>query len=310
MKKLYLYITILLLASCASVKYVTHSKADELIESLKDLPEYSGSPSVFWDYIVSTNPTYNNYLQDTRTFTEKTRIKFKEKVMTLNSRELYKQDDDEVKMLEALVGIPHSNYINRIVIERSDYSNAYVAPDGVIFISTALLDAGYDSILGVIAHEIAHYVLRHSEVNYVMAERAKRNARTKANIVGTIAYAGAVAGAIAAADAGIRPDAAGKHPSDHLEQIAANITHASQDSFYNNALQINRSYSRDQEIEADIVACKFLQWVGEPVEQYINILKDMHLQDGPMEATMYDTHPLMSIRIKTLQQFFGKKGEP
>ena len=59
-------------------------------------------------------------------------------------------------------------------------------------------------------------------------------------------------------------------------------------------------YSREQEIEADIIACLFLKWLGNSPIDYIDFMETL---PGDI-SDKYDTHPSMVFRVNTLRKIF------
>ena len=301
MKQTLILLVVVIATSCTTVQYVTHSKTDVLAESFSGMPSYSTDHSVFWEYIVETNPTYRDYQQDNGKLTKKSRAEFQEKTrfskLKLGSGEVELPEG----FLESFVGTPYTDYISAIVIQGDAYDQAYVTPDGVVRIAANLLEDYPEGSLGIVAHEIAHYVLKHSEVNYIVKKKAERRARNQTNVAGVLAAIGATAGTIGMYEAGveIRQD----EPS--LSDVATKIALASKEAFYNTAEKVNLSYSRDQELEADMVACMFMKWIGMDVSAYIHALEDIHLKRNyDYEPSMYDTHPLYKLRIDMMEKYF------
>lgn len=304
-RNLYLFLVVVVSVSCSPVKYVTQNRVDVLVQTFRDMPEYTNNHKVFWDYVSENNPEYNQYLADTRKSTIKIRKQFEqEKLERLDARRAltnYTMSDLEQQVIELMAGDPYEDNIGKLIIEESDYPFAYVDPYGYIVLSSKLVVDQPDGVSGILAHEMAHYVLRHSEVNYVVEKQAERKARNKTNLVAALSMAGAVAAGVATMDTYDNDPAT----FDLLGQLALDVTYASQDAFYDNAMKINLSYSRDQEIESDIIACLFLMWAGEKVSGYINTLEYLLQYSNPnQQASWYDTHPLLELRINSLREMF------
>lgn len=307
-RKLYLLLLIILGVSCSPVKYVTQNRVEVLVQTFRNMPKYTDNHKVFWDYVSENNPEYNQYLADTRKSTEKIRKQFaQEKQDRLDARRTlanYDMTDSEKNVLEMIAGSPYQEHIEKLIIEDSNIPYAYVDAYGYIVLSSKLVVDQPDGVVGILAHEMAHYVLRHTEVNYVVEKHAERKARNKTNLVAALAAVSATAAGIATMDA--VPVKQGEPSTfDYLGQIATDIALASQEALYDNAMKINLSYSRDQELESDIIACLYLMWIGEKVSTYTNSLEYMlEYSDINRQASMYDTHPLLELRINSLKQMF------
>lgn len=71
-----------------------------------------------------------------------------------------------------------------------------------------------------------------------------------------------------------------------------------------NALKYRYKYSREQEVEADIIAYRFLEYMGLGGENYINALRAIGYEN---DAYYDDTssHPTTEFRVKLLE-YLGK----
>ena len=98
------------------------------------------------------------------------------------------------------------------------------------------------------------------------------------------------------------------HPS-HSVQTPADLTISS-------ALIVNHEidkyglvkrfeYSREQEVEADLTALMFLEWLERDPTSYIELMRKMPQGDGDDDSEEYRTHPTMDFRIKSMKDFIG-----
>lgn len=182
----------------------------------------------------------------------------------------------------------HSN--TKLYIIDSPDINACSTPDMRIFLFTGLFMDGmtYPQILGICAHEFAHCLLQHAKINtYETIKKEKTN-----NIIAGVSAAVQAGSAMYSATNGVKSD---------WDAINQNIS----EMFDAAALQAQKfryKYSRKQEIEADIIACKFLEYMGYGGEKYIETLRIIE-NVMPQYSSGLDesTHPTTSFRVGLLE---------
>ena len=177
--------------------------------------------------------------------------------------------------------------------------NAFACPNGEMYITTGAMmsdEISLEGMIGICAHEAAHFFLQHSLANaYALRNKEKKNMI----IAGVVSAVDAAANAYAQANGAV-----GNESWDNVnERIENNIIWAG-----NNALKYRYKYSREQEIEADIIAYRFLEHIGLGGEHYINALKTIGYEN---DAYYNDTsdHPTTEFRVKLLE-YLGKKRIP
>ncbi len=193
--------------------------------------------------------------------------------------------NDVINDIETDLGIDSDVHIY-VVNETGEY-NAFTFPDGKIFLENALLlkeGLTYPMLLGICAHEYAHYYLFHIINGLYKTE--KRERRNKA-IAGVLAGVNIAVAGYAAAN-GVKIEG--------LDETIENL-------FVDAELDKERfryKYSREQEIEADIVAYRFLENIGVGGEHYIEALE--LLRSVTMDfVSDTSTHPSTSYRIGLLK---------
>lgn len=169
--------------------------------------------------------------------------------------------------------------------------NAYCTPRGHIYIYHTLVRAysqDPEMLIGVCAHEAAHYYLMHS-ARHLWAE--KRNER-KNNIL-----AGISIGMMAFAD-GMAAGNAAYYGQSYQSNLAPFINSVLYCTEYDNIMYHFR-YGREQELEADMVAYRFLEYVGLDPKMYVRALVALGIEND----TTYDEqsdHPSISYRVDFL----------
>lgn len=171
--------------------------------------------------------------------------------------------------------------------------NAMADPDANIIITSALLDnkeLDFWALLGITAHESAHTLLMHSWQNAWQTQvKYKEN-----QIAGAItAGANALAAGYAQAN-GVNVD------WNDVNQTTANLAQAAYDDAF---VRFYYKYSREEELEADIIAFRFLDWIGVGGEVYIKALNAMKTEDESIASNKDKDgdHPTIEYRVQLLE---------
>ena len=167
--------------------------------------------------------------------------------------------------------------------------NAYCTPDGHVNINYGLvkrLQQDPGMLCGVVAHEVCHYMYRH-----MLVHEYKSLKKEKQNVLGA-AFSAAGASMLNGVAA-----AAGKPNENADEEIQG---------FFDKAIEETElaryKYSREEEAEADIVAYRFLEWIGTDPGKMIEALERIntdYLRSGDEKES---DHPTTKFRIEMLKQ--------
>jgi len=265
-------------------------------------PDVSTSRDVdsFWDNIRAQTPSYNEYMY---------KIEAENRFAIKVRKEFYKTMPPFVHPAEASPRVAFlsgsEDPLSDIMERDSYYLNSSVDPYGNIEITTGLLEIlEQDEITAILAHETAHHKLKHIErENYNHKKRERSN-----EIV-----AGIAAGVSAAAN-GYAAGASGTN-------VDYNAIHWQTESFFESAkdgaLRYKFYTSRENELEADIAAIRFLQYNGIAPITYVHALeKIMSYSFDQTDSTgvrtnsrnAYDTHPSLLFRIKALYCILEEEG--
>lgn len=178
----------------------------------------------------------------------------------------------------------------KIYVVYNDNKNAFSTPEGGIYINTGLFcidSLKYEHLLGICAHEFAHYLLQHCYVStYDNIKREKKNKVAAAITAGVNA---AAAGYAAANGADINWEDVNKTTQNLA--VAAIL----------DAQKHRYKYSREQEIEADILAARFLDCIEVGSKYYIEALELVSQGDIQRVEEDTDDHPSTSFRIGLLK---------
>lgn len=180
-------------------------------------------------------------------------------------------------MAEIFCGENYSNYIKGIVFETdNEEKNARAYPNGLIYVANGLdklLDTKKNGagMMGIIAHEIAHCILSHVEVhNYSLKKKEKSN-NTKKIIVQSLA--GELLWQLQKWLMQVQGLQYTENNGEQYNSILQNSISVLDQAFDRNSHKYRFSYSREQEIESDIIACLYLIWIGENPNYYIEALE-------------------------------------
>lgn len=180
------------------------------------------------------------------------------------------QDEQVVAAIETIVRriekqsrLPEAKFSVRVV--DSPVMNAYALPGGFIVVYTGLIRESEtpEEVAGVLGHEMAHVTLRHG---------LERLAGQAGLVIGIQMLFGDASGIVAL---GVE---LGQH-------AAAN------------------SYSRDQELEADLEGARMLHESGLDPLSVVPLFEDLKKHDLPDQLSWLSTHPQIANRIAALKAY-------
>lgn len=296
-----------LFLSCFSVFSQMNRKYEKMIKKYdiaKLLTIYNGSPEDFWHQIEYNHSGLLAYKQALATkrksaLEAQSDVAFAMNLAYSKYADLYIFKDESAtnytkQVTEVVLGTEADRIRFRIAYGR--FPNAFCTPRGDIYVYSSLLDCiDYDNkmLYGILAHEVAHYYLRHS----VRQQWADKKKERKSKIWAGIAIGmSAVADGMAAYNAGYY----GYNYESHLYETCQSILAASS---YDNAMY-HFKFSREQEIEADIVAYRFLEFIGVDPNLYVKALYLLGTDNDDFYSS-WDDHPTISFRTNFLL-YLGK----
>ena len=266
--------------------------------SIDESAMQASSPEGFWDAVWRNNERlcrFYNAFEKKKVSAVKANNKINESLYVsagyFNSFDIEADNSDSlvIGLLEHLGALKVYGNTKLYVVD-SLAINACATPDMRIFLFTGLFVEGmdYPQILGICAHEFAHCLLQHVKVE--VYETIKKEKREKI-----------IAGVSAVVQAGAATYSATNGVNSDWNAIDQNVS----DMFDMAALRSRKfsyKYSRKQEVEADIIACKFLEYLGYGGEKYIEALKIM---ENAMPQYSYSldesSHPTTAFRIGLLE---------
>lgn len=185
--------------------------------------------------------------------------------------------------------------ILNIKILRDFTPNAFILPNGTMFVTTGLLSTinSEDELIGVLAHEISHFVLDHSVININKAIQRKMNAEFWAAFA-TVAAA-ATEGYFMSKSSYYRPGALTYNTAVIAQSIANSVEE-----------RMCLKYSREQEIEADKCAVELLKYIAVnplALSSALSKIKSYCILNGNYIALSGEgSHPALDERIKIIGQ--------
>ena len=301
MKKLF----IIVLLTLPVIGFSQNRKFDKLLDKYDCLPYVQNlqnhSAYDFWYAVVTNSPRLKKTVEASEKGKE-TFVKARQKVSTAMMRAKYLGDNrsyitdmpflDTLSMhLLADLEVKKLRSEFNIRFYYDDCPNAMADPDANIFVTSGLMDTkglDYNSLLGIMAHECAHTLLFH-----VMQEAYETEEKYRKNQIAGAITAGANAMAAGYAQAqGVQVD----------WDDVNNTTYQLADAAYEDAYgRFRFKYSREQELEADIIACRILDWIGVGAEHYIHALEIMKDDEVISNGDKDGDHPTMAYRVKLLE---------
>lgn len=259
------------------------------------------SVSNFWNRISITNYDKNEFEQKIESKSAKECLRELARGVELNKehskkfKKCYFSDEMEEFLKDSLCGRNLSDKIFCVQPICGEELNAFCTPDGYIYITDALVDLLQNDmeVLGVLAHEMAHYQLQHAIIEMYKTNNKLRTNQTIAAVTSVV-----VAGAEFYNQMN---NSLSDHERSRRWREVDEFAEESQQSAYESALWYHYKYSKDQEIEADIIAYRFLDWIGVGGVYYINALE--RLRDSMhkyLRGYTDDTHYSVDFRIGLL----------
>ncbi len=255
-----------------------------------------------WLKRLLLNETYYNmllkgYQYDLRNELNTESIEY---VNTLNKNQRFFDDDYLEDYLFILANKIYSGFLkdNRsinlnIKIIKDNDPNAFTLPNGCILVSTGLLSTiqTEDELVGILAHEIAHFISDHHLINY-NKQIDRKNRAVFWSSVATVVAAGI--------DVGLSVNNRNYFPG-MLTASTAILASAISDEVIE---RLGIKYSQAQEMEADIAAKEILNTLGYNTSSLsiaLMRIKNYSIKTGNYVAlTSTGTHPSVDSRIELL----------
>lgn len=205
-----------------------------------------------------------------------------------------------------------------IYICRDNIVNAWADIYGNIFITDSLLsllDFNYDATIGVLAHEMTHHCLEHTiSGKYYRLKKEKENSIAAGIVGGLVGVAGAAAVAYNTYnnvysngynDYGNQYNYTQQMNAAAIQNIA-DIVYIIQQSADEATIRFGYRYSREQELQSDLIAYRFLQYKGIDPMCLINAFSKINndQDNASYNNEAYLDHPTTSYRINFLKYLY------
>lgn len=307
MKKFLLLTT--LVCNIFVVEAQTEAECFQLIKKL-DVPKEvmalpNDNPATFWWYLPKYNTEYQTFeaaLKKGKSTALSAVNEIKNDLMFRTDIQKGLTDENSVEVLDSIYKFFNFKVYNpqmKVYIVGDHEVNAYSTPDAIILLNSGLLNkmGTFEKIYAVVGHELAHYALGHVLQNlYAVKKKEKRNQILAGVASGIQAVGTAVGQAMYSDNSPEGQKAREKAWQDVSDGLSENLEWATKDAYGRYHLK----YSRNQEMEADIVSYRFLQWIGEDPNYMIKMLEILD-EDEPKIDPKRSDHPSTKFRINVLK---------
>ena len=306
-----------ILSSCptfaVNIEY-KKSAINEIQTTLEQLDIYdsqsNNNPSAFWNGVQTSNASLielNTALKkEKRPGTLETALNQLGTQQSLTEFELCNLnplDTDELGKYLVLSLCGDEPFLKELRIFPKEEANAFATPYGHIYLTTGLITKYHfnkNLLLGVCAHEVAHYICKHQLVAlWKQAKKEKKN-RILAGISAGLNTAVQGAAAMYGASSGMHYD------DSYWESVKKNNNDMIQ-SFQEKAYYFQFKYGRSQEIESDIIAYRFLEHIGIGGYAYIMALQLLSGGDPYEKISKDSDHPTTNFRVGLLKYLYSKE---
>ena len=177
-----------------------------------------------------------------------------------------------------------------LLILRNNTANAFMFPNGTLVITTGLISLLHseDELAAILSHEIAHFVLDHSVINY--NKMVKRQKRAEFWAAFATVLTGVAEGVASANNPYYKPGLATLSVAIAAEQIATEVSK-----------RLGMLYSREQETEADNMAKELMTVMGydpNSLATALSRIEESMKAERSIEMYFASDHPALIDRIK------------
>lgn len=179
----------------------------------------------------------------------------------------------------------------------NDYTlNASMDPRGQMRINTGTISRlSYEELLAVCAHETAHACCEHIVDNAWKTEKKRIRNEAWAGV-----WYGLFMGAVAYAGSDIQ-DAQAKQSFDNFISNSGVIWQSFENEAHKATIHYSFRYSREQEIEADILAYRFMEYMGYGTNNMVSLIQILSNLEGYRQPSKNDDHPTAKFRLKIMK---------
>lgn len=270
----------------------------DIPQPARDLPS-SIEPKDFWNMVLDGNPILTNFSMDIK----KGKGAEKEALRKVNQMKLfdYRLEVDILPELKGFcdtlamdMGLPHDIFELNVIYDPTPNAFTVVTEKGfAICLNSGILEKlefDYLRIMSITAHEFVHGAFfHHLRKEYEVAKKERKDK-----------VLGGIASGLTAISAGIDGYTAGVTGQTYdssvyerrIDQIAKDMKESS--------IKFRYKYGREEELEADLIAFRFMQFLGEG-QKYQEALQ---MISSSIDYFWYDEtesdHPSMAYRLEFL----------
>ncbi len=257
--------------------------------------------SIFWDIMLKNNELRKKFIEDI----EKNKGAEKETIeKTAQLPRFYPKEEEAI--VDSLQGFCDTLLLDMGIKQLNLNCSLYVVEDTVPNAFTALTEDGfamclntgllnlegmkYKTLMGCVAHEFSHGILlHHARKFYAEAKQRRKNELIGGFVTGLSVLAVGVA-AFNGVAAGI--------PATSATDFAGLILNISE-GFDHLTVKYSFRYLREQEYEADLIAYRFMEYLGAS-DEFINALGMLNTEEEK-QYNDYSDHPKTTDRISFLK---------
>lgn len=263
---------------------------------------YSKRPELFWKCIEDNNENLKKIAKAYKS-NKSSLVKTMEgmlsemKIMQKTDRPVPGYDDLK-RRLSSDLGIDKETSDHPILIMDDNTFNASMDPLGQMRINRGIINSlTYEELLAVCAHEAAHMFCEHVLDRCWKQEKKRRSNEAWATVGATLALGTIAASGVYGASVGY--DGVSSNP---LLQNPGLMFEAFEYDAMTATARFRFRYTRDQELEADILAYRFMEFMGYGVEHWLSALKKMQAYSGDYstKTDKKSTHPSAMFRIQVI----------
>lgn len=182
----------------------------------------------------------------------------------------------------------------QVHVNLSNEFNASTYPTGYIQLNTGLIEKlDTMEIVAVLAHEMQHFVGKHS-LNQIYAGKKKERSNKMWAEIG-----GAVAATAVAYSGAVNSTYSSSNNVQYQKNVLLASTAFDRDAYLATG-NYKMRYSIEQEIECDIAAYRFLQFIGADPNIIIHVLDKIAAMEGGRKTSKKDDHPSAIYRKNVL----------
>ncbi len=213
----------------------------------------------------------------------------------------FKPGEIESGLVRSLTGGSGIGILDFRIYPASD-PNAFATPYGHIYLTSGLvLKYNFNNhlLLGVCAHEMTHFLCQHSLLNLWKQYEKERKRKIWGGIAAGLYAATMTATTMYGAANGVEYD------QSYYDNIGLTSTRL-YDAITSEAYYFQFKYSREQEIQSDLMAYRFCEAIGLGGYAYIMALQLLDENDLYMKSAKTDDHPTMAYRIAFLKYVYQR----